>query len=77
MAESEPLLTAKQAYEAAYRFVVQYADREPNSESLLLMVVAMEPVADAYLTNDPASWPDWITCVEQTLAGAPVPAIWE
>jgi hypothetical protein len=66
-------LTVEQAYEVAFRFVWQYSDREPSSESLSLMLVAMEPVADYAKTNDPASWPDWLRCVEETLAGHPVP----
>lgn len=46
MADQERLLTVKEAYEAAYRFVSQYFDRERNSESLQLMLVSMEPVDD-------------------------------
>ena len=69
----EAPLTATQAYEAAYRFVWQYYEREPASESLALMLVAMEPASDAARTNDPASWEDWQRCVRETLAGAEVP----
>ena len=68
----EPTLTVDQAYEAAVRFVAQYYAREPDSESLLLMLVAMTPVADHYQTNDPASWTDWQDCVRQTLEHAPL-----
>lgn len=69
--EGEHVLTYSQAYEAAYRFVWQYMEREPI-DPFLLMVVAMEPVGPQ-ATNDPGSWHDWLACVEQTLAGAPVP----
>ena len=68
------LMTAtSHGYEAAYRFVWQYYEREPDSETLALMLVAMEPTHDAAVTNDPASWDDWQRCVRETLAGAPVP----
>lgn len=70
MAPDERLMTPAEAYEAAYRFVWQYAEREPNSVSLQLMLVAMEPAAR---TNDPASWDDWLRCVDQVRQGPPVP----
>lgn len=66
-------LTPEQAYEAAYRFVDQYFSREPNSVSLMLMLVSMEPTTGHYKTNDPASWADWEVCVADTLSGKPVP----
>jgi hypothetical protein len=74
MAEDR-VLTEAQAYEAAFRFVVQYRERErqPGPESLDLMLVHMEPVADHAQTNDPAAWSDWQRCVEETLRGDPVP----
>jgi hypothetical protein len=68
----DPLLTPEQAYEAAYRFIWQYAEREPI-EPFQLMLVAMEPVPDPYRTSDPASWSDWERCVSDTLAGSPLP----
>lgn len=68
-----PTLNQEQAYEAAFRFVAQYLAREPGSESLMLMLVAMEPVADDAKTNDPGSWSDWLRCVSETLSGAPLP----
>ena len=70
-AEAEHRLTYSQAYEAAFRFVWQYMEREPI-EPFLLMVSAMEPV-ESGATNDPASWHDWLACVEETLAGTPLP----
>lgn len=66
-------MTPEQAYEAAYRFVWQYAEREPDSDALQLMLVAMEPVGDQARTNDPASWEDWLACVEETRSGRTVP----
>jgi len=71
--DEETALTVEQAYEAAYRFVWQYYGRETSSESLALMLVAMEPVSDHARTNDPASWPDWKRCVAETLSGDPLP----
>lgn len=72
---NKPDLTVAQAYEAAYRFVAQYRERErqPGPESLDLMLVHMEPVEDDARTNDPAAWSDWQRCVEQTLRGETLP----
>ena len=71
--DEETALTVEQAYEAAYRFVWQYYGRETSSESLALMLVAMEPVSDHARTDDPASWSDWERCVAETLGGDPLP----
>ncbi|CAN5581223.1 hypothetical protein BH11ACT8_BH11ACT8_23230 [soil metagenome] len=72
MTDQEPLLTVSQAYEAAYRFVSQYFDRERSSEALQPMLVSMEPVDDHARTNDPASWQDWLGCVD-AVGKAPLP----
>jgi hypothetical protein len=68
-------LTESQAYEAAFRFVWQYRERErePGLESLDLMLVHMEPVDDDARTSDPAAWEDWRRCVDETLRGDPLP----
>ena len=71
--DSGATLTVEQAYEAAFRFVWQYYQRETSSESLMLMLVAMEPVSDYAKTSDPARWPDWERCVAETLSGEPRP----
>jgi hypothetical protein len=63
MSADDRRLTAAEAYEAAYRFVWQYAEREPDSESLQLLLVSMEPTDDEARTNDPAAWTDWLGCV--------------
>lgn len=73
--DNERQLTESQAYEAAFRFVMQYFAREPQSESLLRMAVAMEPEDDYARTHDPASWEDWRRCVSQTLDGEPLPSL--
>jgi hypothetical protein len=75
VADDNVQLTQAQAYEACYRFVWQYMDREPDPEavSLPLMIVALEPTVDQYMTNDPASWEDWLKCVRDTLDGVPLP----
>ena len=75
MDEVRATLTTAQAYEAAYRFVWQYMDREPDPGrvSLQEMLVAMEPVDDCARTNDPASWSDWLDYVTATVEGAPLP----
>jgi hypothetical protein len=70
---AQPIMTIEQAYEAAYRFVWQYHQREVSSESLALMLVSMEPTTDYARTNDPASWSDWEQCVAETLRGEQVP----
>jgi hypothetical protein len=72
MTDEARALTVTEAYEAAYRFVWQYAEREPSSESLQLLLVAMEPVDDAARTDDPASWSDWMRCVAE-VGKAPLP----
>lgn len=72
MSAKEPLLTVSEAYEAAYRFVSQYFDRERSSEALQLMMVSMEPVNDHARTSDPASWQDWLACVDD-VGKAPLP----
>lgn len=63
-------LSPAEAYEAAYRLVGQYAEREPSSEALQLLLVSMEPPDDEYRTNDPASWSDWLGCVADVGADA-------
>ncbi|MBZ5736923.1 hypothetical protein [Nocardioides mangrovi] len=75
MADDDLQLTQAQAYEAAYRFVWQYnqRDKSPDATSLQMMLVAMEPTEDRYKTDDPASWADWVQCVRETLDGAPLP----
>jgi hypothetical protein len=75
MTDSGPVLSVAQAYEAAFRFVWQYREREvrPCPETLDLMLVHMEPAPDAYRTNDPAAWSDWQQCVEATLRGDELP----
>jgi hypothetical protein len=70
--DARMMITVDQAYEAAYRFVAQYYERE-RIEPFMLMLVAMEPRKDLYRTNDPASWSDWQQCVRSTLDGAPLP----
>ncbi|WP_155992785.1 hypothetical protein [Nocardioides sp. URHA0020] len=75
MANDDVQLTQAQAYETAYRLVWQYMDREPDPDavSVQMMLVALEPTDDHYRTNDPASWADWLTCVQETLDGVPLP----
>ena len=73
MSSGEQLLTVADAYEVAFRFVWQYAGREPRSESLQLLLVAMEPTLDDLRTNDPASWDDWLRCVNDVARGEPSP----
>lgn len=63
MSVEERQLTPAEAYEAAYRFVWHFAEREPSSEALQLLLVSMEPIDDADRTNDPAAWSDWLACV--------------
>jgi hypothetical protein len=75
MTDDRTVLSVAQAYEAAFRFVWQYRQRErrPGSESLDLMLIHMEPAADTYRTSDPAAWADWQHCVEETLRGDELP----
>jgi len=68
-------LTQAQAYEAAYRLIWQYMDREPDPDAVSLqeMLVSLEPTDDPARTSDPASWTDWLRCVRNTLDGLPLP----
>jgi hypothetical protein len=67
-------LTPEQSYETAYRFVAQYYERE-RILPFMLMLTSMRPTSDDARTNDPGSWSDWERCVEETLAGSPLPEI--
>ena len=67
-----PSLTVEQAYEAAFRFVAQYYERE-RIVPFMLMLTSMTPTTDRERTNDPAAWHDWLHCVEETLAGNQLP----
>jgi hypothetical protein len=71
------MLTEEQAFEAAFRFAMQYRERErqPGPQSLDLMLVHMHPSADRYRTDDPAAWSDWQRCVQETLRRDPVPEL--
>jgi hypothetical protein len=44
---------------------------------LMLMLTSMRPTPDEYRTNDPAAWSDWERCVQETLAGTPLPEVSE
>jgi hypothetical protein len=70
----DPPLTVEQAYEAAYRFVAQYYERE-RIVPFMLMLKSMTPTVDQEQTNDPAAWHDWLLCVEATLTGSPLPQL--
>lgn len=74
MPSNDERLTSEQAYEAAYRFVAQYYERE-RIVPLMLMLTSMRPTSDGYRTNDPAAWSDWERCVEETIAGSPLPEV--
>ncbi|MFS0699319.1 hypothetical protein AB6N24_05035 [Cellulomonas sp. 179-A 4D5 NHS] len=73
MSDDDGVLSVEQAYEAAYRYLMQYLAREPESESLQLMAIAMQPTPP-YRSNDPASWDDFLDCVHQTRAREPLPS---
>lgn len=75
MVQDDLQLTPAQAYEAAYRLIWQYMDREPDPDAVSLqeMLVSLEPVNDPARTSDPASWSDWLGCVRDTLAAVPLP----
>jgi hypothetical protein len=67
-------LTPEQGYEAAFRFVAQYYERE-RIVPLMLMLTSMRPTADDQRTNDPAARADWERCIQETLAGSPLPEL--
>jgi hypothetical protein len=66
------VLTPEQGYEAIYRFVAKYYERE---RIVMLMLTSMRPTPDEYRTNDPAAWSDWERWVQETLAGTPLPEV--
>jgi hypothetical protein len=71
---SDDRLSKEQAFEAAYRFVAQYYDRE-RIEPFFLMLVSMGWEGTQDMTNDPATWEEWKECVRQTVAGDPLPEL--
>jgi hypothetical protein len=74
-AEDVPnVLTPEQGYEAIYRFVAQYYERE-RIVPLVLMLTSMRPTPDEYRTNDPAARSDWERWVQETFAGTPLPEV--
>jgi hypothetical protein len=66
-------ITPEQGYQAAFRFVANY-DRE-RIVPLMLMLTSMRPTPDEQRTNDPSALSDWERCVEETLAGSPLPQV--
>jgi hypothetical protein len=74
MPSGDERLTTGQAYEAAYRFVAQYYERE-RIVPLMLMLTSMRPTSVGYRTSDPGAWSDWERCVQQTIAGSPLPEV--
>jgi hypothetical protein len=75
--DEQPLnLSVEQAYEAAYRFVAQYYNRERIVPFMLMLrSMGWEEFDDHHITNDPASWSEWEACVRETLDGEPLPKI--
>jgi hypothetical protein len=76
MPDDDVPLTVDQAYEVAFRYVMQYLAREPGSVSLQDMAIAMEPTGtdDPSRSNDPASWEDFLECVRETRAHRRLPS---
>jgi hypothetical protein len=75
VANEDLQLTQAQAYEAAYRLIWQYMEREPDPDAVSLqeMLVSLEPTNDPARASDPAAWSDWLGCVHDTLDGLPLP----
>ena len=73
-ADEDQLLTPLQAFLTAYRFLWQLNEREhPPSEAIENRLSWMRLEDDHYMTSDPAQWDDWRRCVDDTLAGIPMP----
>ncbi|MFN8524645.1 MAG: hypothetical protein U0821_16230 [Chloroflexota bacterium] len=63
------VLTIPQAYRAMYYFVRQYQERGGSREILLMLDDMMYDGRDS--TSDPATWRDWMKCVEKSLSEPP------
>lgn len=70
----EPELSTVQAYEAAYRFIARYYERE-QIIPIFLMLQSMGWERTHDRTNDPASWPDWQEAVRETVEGEVLPEL--
>lgn len=70
--QEEPRLTIDEAYRAAYHFIVQYYARERTTR-LMLMLHSMGLEGDR-MTNDPATWDDWLASVEKARTSLRLPA---
>ena len=66
-------LSARQAHEAAYRFVACYYDYE-RSASILRLLEAISSPSD-HPRSDDETWVPWKQCVRETLDGAPLPEL--
>jgi hypothetical protein len=71
---SEPLLTIDEAYRAAWRFIAQYATREPveSARRFRLLLGNME-LDGPRQTCEPAAWHDWVASVDGALASTALP----
>jgi hypothetical protein len=67
------LLSARQAHEAAYRFVARYYDYE-RSASILRLLEAISSPGDHPNPED-ETWVPWRQCIQETLDGAPLPEL--
>lgn len=67
------LLSARQAHEAAYRFVARYYDYERSTSILRLLEAISSPSDHPSTDDDDETWAPWRQCVQETLDGAPLP----
>jgi hypothetical protein len=67
------MLRSDEAYETAYRFIARYYDHV-RTEPILKLLEAFSSTTDHPAFNDEPSLV-WKACVEETLEGAPLPAL--
>jgi hypothetical protein len=67
------MLSPRQAFEAAYRFVARYYDQE-RTTAILRLVQSMSATGDD-LDADSEGYALWQAAVQATLDGAPLPAL--
>lgn len=73
----EPLLTADEAFRAAFHFINQYHEREPIVPFGLLLhsMTPRTTGGNPRETSDPATWHDWLASVRAARASGQLPDV--
>jgi hypothetical protein len=70
--DEDAAVTPQQAREAAYRFIARYYDHE-RVAPILRVLEAISSTGDPPEAD--GSWAEWLTCIRETLDGAPLPEV--